>query len=971
MSYIRLSQAGIGHRVKERPSNPETNKIFKKNQSSCLQIASINTRTLSNEAYLIQFENAITKIKYDVIGLSEVKRIGEELISRNDYFFYYNGITRRRGSVGFIIKNIWKNKFKIQSYSDRIISLTLEINTIDKFSIIQCYAPTSQCSNDEISEFYFLLNEACENLKNDTWLTIIGDFNSKIGIPLSTDNDVMGKFGYGERNERGELLINFARENDFFFTNTMFKCRQKRRSTWECKLANNRIVQNEIDFILVRKIQIKMVKNFKVLSKFEFESDHKLIRMCFKLKNLEKKIFRYEKIVPRIKFDNDLTKIKTFKEKLDNTQNHLNGKYENLIKIIDDASVPFKSKRVRVDKLTSETRKKIIERENLRTIKTHSVENYEKYIKTRKIANRMIRNDVYRFEIDRLMNLISNNNPWKFAKDGISTGRKLIIKMKDDKGVNHFKTDEIIEIASKYYENLYSSNLKEDENLKISPNLHDHCEYEIFYFDELKNEISRMKNRKSTGTDGIPIDLLKSCDDEFLGKILEIFNNILESEIIPEEWMNTHTILIHKKGKICDLNNYRPITLVNHLYKLFMRLLLKKNERKLDENLSHNQAGFRKNYSTTDHMFVIQQLIEKHNEMNIDLVLGFVDFSKAFDSIEHPFLWKSLYDQNIPVKYIRIIKKIYNNSETQIKINNQLGRKLKIKRGIKQGDPLSPKCFTATLEEIVKNLNHTKGLKISNHYLNQLSFADDIVLISDNMKNMSEMMNELYEKAKIYGLEINFEKTKIMTNIKTNQNKIKVAYCEVECVKSFKYLGREFSFEDSTEIEIKNRITNAWKSFGALKKYLLGKLPMFFKKKLFDSCVLPCFTYGCQTWSLTQRQKELFETAQHSMERKITNIKLKDKISIKKLRKKTKLIDVRKKISELKWNWAGHFQRHQNKLRWPKIIEKWEPSGIRNRGKQKTRWCDEIRNHGGGIFWRNKSQNKKIWKELGETFVQL
>jgi hypothetical protein len=79
------------------------------------------------------------------------------------------------------------------------------------------------------------------------------------------------------------------------------------------------------------------------------------------------------------------------------------------------------------------------------------------------------------------------------------------------------------------------------------------------------------------------------------------------------------------------------------------------------------------------------------------------------------------------------------------------------------------------------------------------------------------------------------------------------------------------------------------------------------------------------------------------MERRLVNVRMSEKISNEKLRKMTKVVHVKTKISELKWNWAGHFQRHSNEKRWPKLIEKWEiKDGKRKRGAPLKRWRDEI-----------------------------
>lgn len=266
-----------------------------------------------------------------------------------------------------------------------------------------------------------------------------------------------------------------------------------------------------------------------------------------------------------------------------------------------------------------------------------------------------------------------------------------------------------------------------------------------------------------------------------------------------------------------------------------------KIENILDHNLSPNQAAYRHGYSTIDHLFPIQQIIEKCNEFQSDIAFGFIDYKKAFDSIEHPYLWIALKKDEVPSKYIRIIKKIYENSEACIKINNQLSRPVKIERGIKQGCPVSPKCYTSTHEMIMNSLNKTNGLKIKikNEYvhLSQLSFADDAVLIENSIEKLKSSIIELAEKARPTGLEISYEKTKIMTNIKqlNDDKNLLINNQNIELVKDFQYLGQIVSFEDPTKKDMASRVKKAWRSFWSLKKFFRSRMSVKHKK----DCSMP------------------------------------------------------------------------------------------------------------------------------------
>ena len=93
-------------------------------------------------------------------------------------------------------------------------------------------------------------------------------------------------------------------------------------------------------------------------------------------------------------------------------------------------------------------------------------------------------------------------------------------------------------------------------------------------------------------------------------------------------------VIFFKKGNTKDIKNYRPICFLSNMYKLFTKIITTRLEKKLDENQHREQAGFRSKYSTTDHIHAINQLKEKCREYNIPLCVAFVDYEKAFDSVQ-------------------------------------------------------------------------------------------------------------------------------------------------------------------------------------------------------------------------------------------------------------------------------------------------------------------------------------------------
>ncbi|PZC85788.1 hypothetical protein B5X24_HaOG215150 [Helicoverpa armigera] len=192
-----------------------------------------------------------------------------------------------------------------------------------------------------------------------------------------------------------------------------------------------------------------------------------------------------------------------------------------------------------------------------------------------------------------------------------------------------------------------------------------------------------------------------------------------------------------------------------NLYKVFAKILLGRLTKNLDNNQPKEQAGFRSNFSTIDHIHTVKQIIEKCNEYDRPYYLAFVDYNKAFDSLKHSYIWDSLKNQGVESKYIRIIKQIYINSTAKIQLES-LGEQFEVQKGVRQGDPLSPKIFNAVLENIFRQMNWDDfGININGEKLHHLRFADDLVLFAEDPSTLQKMLQQLAYESQIAGLYMN------------------------------------------------------------------------------------------------------------------------------------------------------------------------------------------------------------------------
>ena len=267
------------------------------------------------------------------------------------------------------------------------------------------------------------------------------------------------------------------------------------------------------------------------------------------------------------------------------------------------------------------------------------------------------------------------------------------------------------------------------------------------------------------------------------------------------------------------------------MYKLLTKILTNRLTKILDENQPREQAGFRSGFSTIDHLHSINQLIEKANEYNIPLCLAFVDYEKAFDSIEHNAVFDSLREQGINENYIQLLENIYSNSTAIIKLHKN-SNEIKVAKGVRQGDTISPKLFIASLESIFRKTDWDGiGINIDGEYLNNLRFADDIELATEKNEDLQNMLSDLNKESNKVGLKMNKGKTKVMFNDKANKGTIRIDEEALEEVNEYIYLGQLITLGKGHEPEIKRRITLGWKAFSKYKDVLkCKKIPMCLKR---------------------------------------------------------------------------------------------------------------------------------------------
>ena len=200
-----------------------------------------------------------------------------------------------------------------------------------------------------------------------------------------------------------------------------------------------------------------------------------------------------------------------------------------------------------------------------------------------------------------------------------------------------------------------------------------------------------LKCGKAPGLDRIPTELIQHSGPASIHVLLKMSIHILCSCSWPDAWNRQEVVMIHKSGNTKECTNYRTIALLSHASKVLLLLLLKRMRERIEYELPDEQAGFRRrSRSTADMLVALQVLIEKTIEIDGHAFVVFIDYSKAFDSINQVQMFEILSEMGFPKHLVALLEGRYNDQSSVIRWNGRHSSAFNIERGVRQGCILSP-----------------------------------------------------------------------------------------------------------------------------------------------------------------------------------------------------------------------------------------------------------------------------------------
>ena len=301
--------------------------------------------------------------------------------------------------------------------------------------------------------------------------------------------------------------------------------------------------------------------------------------------------------------------------------------------------------------------------------------------------------------------------------------------------------------------------------------------------EEVREAIRRTNNEKAPGLDGIPIELWRSLDEQYMASkknsnadkkcdivwiLTQVFQDIeLHGVEAGTDFHEGCMCPIYKKKDPDDIANYHPITLLNTDYKVLTKVLSLRLGNVAAEIIHKDQVGFVKERSIFDQVKTSKMVIDYMERRQRSGAIVALDQEKAYNKILHPYLWSVLGKFEILESFTKTIKALYENAKTKVMINGELSEPFTIQRGVRQGDALSCLLFDIAIEPLAESIRRSQnieGIQIPSRreFLKVKLFADDTTVYLSENDRWDDLQSILSRWCAVSGAKFNIEKTEII-----------------------------------------------------------------------------------------------------------------------------------------------------------------------------------------------------------------
>ena len=832
------------------------------------RIATWNVNTLHQAGKIENLKKEAQRLKLDIVGVSEARWTGSGRTVTGDWIFYHSGGQKHEHGVGILIKKEIDAAVKgCWQLSDRVMLLKIGAKPVS-INIIQVYAPTSQHSDDTIDGFYDQVDEVRRQCKSNEVTIVMGDLNAKVGRGRS--GDAVGDFGLGVRNERGDKWVDWCESWGQVIMNTNFIHHPRHLYTWKSPGDRTR---NQIDYLTINRRfrnSITQVKTYPGAD-LGLGCDHVPVVATMKVK--------LKKVKKRKKIRKDWKRLRTETQLKEAYANEVKNRYERLAEdrtvgdidndwsmlqnsLVEAAEemIPREPQGRRQMWMTQDILELMEER---RKFKNRADERYRELDQLIKRMCKDRKEEWLQAKCEELEPLERIDSRLLAEKIREITGKKRPARstiIKDRDGTILTERSEVLRRWKEYVGELYGDNEREEVELE---NVDSGCSV---LRSEVEHAVRKMKWRKAEGSDGIVVEMLEALGDFATEKLTDLANKIHSTGMIPQRMQESEFIVIPKKAGAVDCSKHRTISIMSQVAKIVLKVLDERLKGKIAEHVDEEQYGFRKGKGTRNAIFVLRMIMERLIEKQKDIYMCFVDFEKAFDTVKHNCLIETLKKYGVDGRDIRVMAQLYWQQKAVVRIGEDSSEWINIEKGVRQGCVLSPDLFSLYTQIVMDELAEYEGVKIGGRNINNIRYADDMVMIADSQEKLQTLMDKLILECSRVGLRINKGKTEVMGITKRRDRlpvTINVEGSALKQVETFRYLGSLVCEDARCDAEIKTRIGIAKANFGSMRKVLTNmNISIHLRLRLLRCYVWSGLLYGCESWNISSEMQKRLEATE-------------------------------------------------------------------------------------------------------------
>ena len=731
-----------------------------------------------------------------------------------------------------------------------------------------------------------------------------GDFNARVGRSVDVD-DVIGVFGEETCNASGNRLISFLNEVELVICNG-------RQLVVEPEWTRVRPSLNQrsvIDYIITDTQLMKESGVVQVDSTDTGASDHFLVWL--ELGRTTKCIKKGKRVIRRWRLDrfvDDEVKAKyrdalcaevngfseSIKHRVENGMNGSNlvnevlEEWERIVNRV--AKTEVGEKMIVCGRAArwwdDEIRAKIEHRRQVyRLIVSGQEELWEEYYRLRKEVKQLViekKLNIWNEVVEKANSDFEGNRKEFWAFVGRRTkGRKGgITVLRSDAGVSVSSTKGKLNILQSHYERLGSSSVEaafdDDWREEVENIVRDCIELSVACEDDILDreidsaEISRclrkLKNNKTGGSDGLVGELLKYGGSGMVDLLQQLFSVIWHEEMVPPQWREGLIVNLFKKGDKEDPGNYRGITLLSVVGKVFCKILNDRLVKHLDEGqaLHEGQAGFRKKRSCIDNVYTLNEIVQGRLREGKKTYAFFLDVQKAYDTVWRNGLWVKLWDLGVRGRMWRVIKRMYEASRSAVLLDGEKSASFSLEQGVAQGCSLSPILFSVFINDLLKEVEKAElGIHLGEGgKIGGMLFADDFVGLSDSKEQLQKLIDVVYSYCSKWRLKANITKSAVMVFTKEAvEGTWKWGEHDLPTVAKYTFLGIDFASNGAWDGHIKKVLDCGRKKVNQLHSVISNRdINLSARRLLLLSVVRPSLEYGSEVWEGNKSQAAALES---------------------------------------------------------------------------------------------------------------